>query len=185
MAARGRIPTTLEGRPIQAPEMIQHGTLSGLGVAAQRNLEPIIHHPDLLETKIAAQAAEIKQLAGDNQRLASTHVVLREELMTAQQEVQRLKAHMRSLQTESDLQIRVLVDRIKRMEADIRAGEGVKNDLQQARKDAQSLVAERQKLSIRIQEATQELQKVRGEVKSLPDLRAELDVLRKEHQRLR
>lgn len=184
MAARGRIPTALEGHPIQAPEMIRLGTISGLGpVAGRHNIEPI-HHPELLETKIAAQAAEIKQLAGENQRLASTHVVLREELVTAQQEVQRLKAHMRSLQTESEIQMRVLVDRIKRMEADIRAGEGGKNDLQQARKDAQSLVASRQELSLRLQEATQELQKVRGEVKSLPYLHSELDSLRREHQRL-
>ncbi|PON99271.1 hypothetical protein TorRG33x02_048140 [Trema orientale] len=177
MEARGRIPT--------GPEMIRHGTLSGLGpVAGRRNLEPI-HHPELLETKIAAQAAEIKQLAGDNQRLASSHVVLREELVTAQQEVQRLKAHIRSLQTEGDVQMRVLVERIKRMDADIRAGEGVKNDLQQARKDAQNLVIARQELNLRLQEATQELQKVRDEIKSLPDLHAELDSLRREHQRLR
>ncbi|EXB94895.1 hypothetical protein L484_023003 [Morus notabilis] len=92
---------------------------------------------------------------------------------------------MKSSQAESDVQIRVLVDKIARAEADIRAGEAVKKDLQQARKDAQSLVAARRELTVRIQEVTKELQKARADVKSIPDLLAEVESLRKEHQRLR
>ncbi|XP_062078531.1 protein FLX-like 4 [Humulus lupulus] len=185
MAERRRNSKTSEGHSIKASGMIRHGTFSGSGPAAGKGILETIHRAELLETKIAAQAAEIKQLAGDNQRLASTHVAMREELVTAEHEIQRLKMHMRNLQTESDVQLRVLIDRIKRMEADIRAGESVRNDLQQACKEAQSLVTARRELNLRIQEATQELQKVHSEIKSLPDLHAELDSLRKEHQRLR
>ncbi|KAF4354855.1 hypothetical protein G4B88_030921 [Cannabis sativa] len=185
MAERRRNSKASEGHPIKASGMIRHGTFSGSGSAAGKGSLETIHHVELLETKIAAQAAEIKRLAGDNQRLASTHIVMREELLTAQHEIQRLKMHMRNLQTESDVQLRVLIDRIKRMEADIRAGEGLRNDLKQACKDAQSLVTARRELTHRIQEATKELEKVHGEIKSLPDLHAELDSLRKEHQRLR
>ncbi|CAK7322526.1 unnamed protein product [Dovyalis caffra] len=42
--------------------------------------------------------------------------------VAAQQEAQRFKAHIRSIQTESDIQIRVLLDKIAKMEKDIRAG---------------------------------------------------------------
>lgn len=186
MAARGRVPTTLDGRFIQASGTVRQGTVPGLSpvVVGHRQVE-IIHHPELLEAKIAAQAAEIKQLVGDNQRLASTQLVLREELVVAQQEVQTLKAHMKSIQTESDIQIRVLVDKIARAEADIRAGEAANKDLQQARKDAQSLVAARRELNHKIQEAKKELQKAHGDVKSMPDLNAEVESLKKELQRLR
>ncbi|KAI9115236.1 hypothetical protein K1719_013555 [Acacia pycnantha] len=48
-----------------------------------------------------------------------------------------------------------------------------------------SLVVARQELKSQIERATQELKKVRGDVKSLPDLQDELDNLVQEHQRLR
>lgn len=177
MSARGN-PPAFERRPVQAPGMMRHGPFPGSG---QRPLPP----SELLENKIAVQAAEIEQLAGDNHRLANTHVTLRRELVGAQQEVQRFKAHIGSIQTESDIQIRVLLDKIAKMEADIRAGESVKKDLQKALMEAQSLVAARQELTAQIQKASQELQKARIDVKNLPDMHAELDSLRQEHQRLR
>ncbi|KAL5539266.1 hypothetical protein UlMin_045831 [Ulmus minor] len=157
----------------------------GLGsIAGRQTLEPIAP-PEILENRIAAQAAEVKQLAGDNHRLAATHVALREDLAVSQQEIQQLKAYIRSIQTESDIQIRVLLDKITKKEVEIRAGEGVKNDLEQAHKEAESLVAARQELSVQIQQASQELQRVRVDVKKLPELQAELDSLRKEHRKLR
>ncbi|KAJ7979550.1 Protein FLX-like [Quillaja saponaria] len=164
--------------------MMRHGPFPGLGPAAgHRPLESI--PPHLLENKIAVQETEIERLAGDNHRLAATHVSLKQEFVAAQQEVQELKAHIRSIQTESDIQIRVLLDKITKMEAEIRAGESVKKDLQWADIEAQSLAAARQELTGQIQQATQELQKARLDVKSLPDLQDELDSLRQEHQRLR
>ena len=185
MAGRGRLPTTLEGRSLHAPGATRHGANPVRShVAGHRQVE-LLHHPELLETKIAAQAAEIKQLVGDNQRLVSAHVVLREELVAAQQEVQRLKAHMISLKTESDIQIRVLVDKIARAEVNIKAGEDVKKDVEVAFKEAQSTVIARKELTVKIQEATKELQKARDDIKSLPDLHTELESLRREHQRLR
>lgn len=180
MAARRHIPPALEGRAVQAAGMMRHGPFP----AGQRPLDPL-PHLDLLENKIAAQAAEMEQLAGDNHRLAAAQVALREDLVAAQQEAQRLKAHIRSIQTESDIQIRVLLDKIAKMETDIRAGENVKTDLKQAHMEAQSLVKAREELATQIQQASQELQKVRAEVKSLPDLHDELDTLRHELKRLR
>ncbi|KAJ6698701.1 PROTEIN FLX-LIKE 2 [Salix purpurea] len=118
MSARRHIPPTLEGHAIQAPGMMRHGPFP----AGHRTLEPL-SRSDLLEHKIAAQAADIEQLAGDNNRLATSHMAMREDLAAAQQEEQRLKAHIRSIQTESDIQIRLLLDKIAKMEKDIRAGE--------------------------------------------------------------
>ncbi|CAK7338101.1 unnamed protein product [Dovyalis caffra] len=180
MAARGHIPPNLEGRAIQPPGMMRHGPFP----AGHRTLEPL-PHPDLLENTIAAQAADIEQLAGDNNRLTTSHVALREDLVAAQQEAQRLKAHIRSIQTESDIQIRVLLDKIAKMEKDIRAGENLKKDLKQAHVEAQNLVKERQELATKIQQASQELQKIHTDVKSLPDLHAELENSRQELKRLR
>lgn len=185
MAARGNIPPAFEGRSIQAPGTMRHGPFPGLSSAAgHRSLESL-PPPQLLENKIASQEAEIEQLVGDNRRLASTHVALREELVNAQQEAQKLRAYIRSIQTESDIQIRVLLDKIAKMEIDIRASESVKKELQLAHLEAQNLVAARQELKSQIERATQELNSARSNVKSMPDLQAELDSLVQEHQRLR
>lgn len=142
-------------------------------------------HPELLETKIAAQAAEIAKLVGDNKRLASSHAVLREELTAAQHEAIRLKAHMRSVQAETDVQLRVLADKSTRAEAIVRAGESARNELAKAIRDAQGIVADRHELTAKIQEVNKKLQMARDDIKSLPGLRSELDSLRKEHQRHR
>lgn len=181
MAARGNIPP-FDGRSVQAPGMMRHGSFPGSGSASgHRSLEA----SRLLENKIASQEAEIEQLVGDNRRLASTHVALREELINAQQEVQKLRAHIRSIQTESDIQIRVLLDKIAKMEADIRASEGRKKELKLAHMEAQSLAASRQELKGQIEQVTKELKKAHNDVQSMPDLQAELDRLVQERQRLR
>lgn len=142
-------------------------------------------HPHLLENKLAAQEAEIERLVSDNRRLANTHKALRDALVSAAQDVQKIKSHIRSTQTESDIQIRVLLDKIAKMEVDIRASDSVKKELQQAHIEAQSLAASRQELSGEIQLATQKLKKVISDVKCLPDLHAELENLVQEHQRIR
>lgn len=180
MAARGHIPPALDGRIVQAPGLMRHGPFPP-GQRPTDRLPP----PDLLENKIASQAAEIEQLAGDNHRLAATHVALRQDLVFVKQEAKRLEAHIRSIQTESDIQIRVLLDKTAKLESEIRAGENVKKDLKQAHMEAQSLVKAREELTAQIQQASQELQKVRADVKCQPDLRAELDDLKHEYKRLR
>ncbi|KAA8535445.1 hypothetical protein F0562_030448 [Nyssa sinensis] len=183
MTSRGQIPSAYEGRSGQAPGMIRHGPFPALGNAGHRPMEPL--PPELLDNKVAIQREEIERLAGDNHRLASTHVTLRQDLVASQQEIQRVRAHIRSIQTESDIQIRVLLDKIAKMEVDIRAAENVKKDLQQAHMEAQSLVTARQELTAQIHQATEELDKARADVKKLPEMHAELDSLRQEHQRLR
>lgn len=46
--------------------------------------------PAILEQKIQSQHMEIQGLLSENQRLAATHVALRQELAAAQQEMQHL-----------------------------------------------------------------------------------------------
>lgn len=184
MAARGRIP--YEGRSIQAPGMMRHGPFPGglVPAAPHRPLEPL-PLPELLEKKMAVEAAEAARLLRENQRLAAAHVALREDLIVTQKEMQRIDAHIGSIQAESDIQIRGLLEKIGKMESDIRASEMVKKELQQAHIEAQSLFTVRQELTAEIQLVTEELQKIQADGKRLPELNVELDGLRQEHQKLR
>jgi len=161
---------------------MRHGPFPGAG--PHRPLEPL-PLPELLENKVASQAAEIERLLRENQRLAGTHAAMRQEIGANQQEMQRIKSHIGSIRTESDIQIRGLLEKIRKMEDDIHAGEMVKKELQQAHKEAQTLIIRRQELTGEIQLLTEELQKASGNNKRLPELIAELDGLRQEHQKLR
>lgn len=186
MSSRGRIRPN-DGRSTQAPGLMRHGPylvpLSGNQPVEWVELpaSPI----ELLENKFRAQAAEIEQLITENRRLASTQVTLREELVSTQQEAQRLKAHIKSIQTESDIQVRILVDKITKFEMDIRAGEGIRKDLEKAHKEAQGLVVGRQELLAQVQQANQELKMAWADAEKLQDLNDEFESLLQELHRLR
>ncbi|KAI3929742.1 hypothetical protein MKX01_025910 [Papaver californicum] len=174
----GYVPPTFEGNFIQG--MVRRGPFP-----AHHPLER--RHPserELLENKLAAQKADIERYSRENQRLAATHVSLRHELVD-EQEMQKLQAHIRSIGTESDIQIRLLMDKIAKMEEDVRAGESIKKELLQAHMEAKALIVARHELNAQIKHATQELQETHSEVKTLPELHGELNSLFQEHQRLR
>ncbi|CAD6341844.1 unnamed protein product [Miscanthus lutarioriparius] len=141
----------------------------------------------MLESKLAMQTVEVEKLIMENQRLASSHVVLRQDIVDTEKEMQMIRTHLGEVQTETDLQIRDLLERIRLMEADIHSGDAVKKELHQVHMEAKRLITERQMLTLDIDNATKELQKfsASGDGKSLPELLAELDGLRKEHHNLR
>lgn len=178
MAARGHLPPGYGGRSEQAPGMMRHGPFS----SANRTLGTL--PPELVDNTLAVQEAEIERLSGDNHRLASTHVALRHDLVASQQDIQRLRAHIRSTQTEADIQIRVLLEKIAKMEAERSAGESIEEDLQKAHIEAQGLLKTNQELSVKIQQANQELEIARGDIKRLPELRSELESMKNEHHSL-
>lgn len=62
--------------------------------------------PIILEQKLSQQHNEIQRLLTENQRLAATHVALRQELAAAQQEIQRMQAMMQGIQAEKEVQFR-------------------------------------------------------------------------------
>ncbi|KZV29592.1 protein FLX-like 4 [Dorcoceras hygrometricum] len=179
MASRRNIPPLHDRHIIPALEMTRHGLLP----AASHSVEPPTRV--LLEKKFAAQAAEVEQLSEDNHKLACSHIALRQDLVAANQEVDKLREHIRSIQTEGDIQIRILLDKIGKMEANIRNGDNINKELQEARVEAQSLVEAKLELTAQIQRATNESDSVRADVKKLPQMHSELDSLRQEHNRLR
>ncbi|KAK9076779.1 hypothetical protein SSX86_005113 [Deinandra increscens subsp. villosa] len=176
MSSRGHGPPSYGSRSTQAPGMMRHGSY------------PMSHHtiePERGDSKLVGQSPELERLASDNQKLATTHVALRQDLVATKQDVQKLRAHIGSIQAESDIQVRLLLDKIAKMEVDIQAGANVKKELQRAHTEARALVVTRQDLIGQIEKANHELEKVRADVEKLPAMQVELDGLRQEHQKLR
>ncbi|KAK1275508.1 hypothetical protein QJS04_geneDACA003919 [Acorus gramineus] len=185
MASRGHIPPSpYEGRLIQAPGMMRHGPFPGSASLSHHLLDPL-PPPQLLEKKLSAQGKEMEKLMMENQRLATTHVTLRRDLLIIQEEMQRLQPHRGATQAESEIQIRSLLEKIARAEAEIHASEGVREELRHAHMELNDLLSARQELTSQIQQASEELQKAHADVKKLPEMLIELDGLMQEHQKLR
>ncbi|MCL7026945.1 hypothetical protein MKW94_011804 [Papaver nudicaule] len=193
MGSKGRMPPPHPRRPLPGPGMM-HPDSFGPGMMHPDPYGPGIHPPpggfppfdmmpppEIMEQKLATQHGEMQRLATENQRLAATHVSLRQELAAAQQELQRLQ----SVKNEKEHHIRGLVDKIGKMEVDLQAAEPVKLELQKARAEAQSLIASRQELISKVQQLTQDLQRTHLEVQQIPALTSELDGIRQEYHRCR
>ncbi|KAM0880816.1 hypothetical protein ACQ4PT_033327 [Festuca glaucescens] len=182
MAHRGHS----DGRSSQTPGLMRHGAFSTASLSARQPLEPspatIL---EILENKLAALTGEAEKLIRENQRLASSHVVLRQDIVETEKEMQMIRSHLGDVQVETDMHIRDLVERIRLMEADIQAGDAVKKELHQVHMEAKRLITERQMLTSEIEIVTKELQKFPVDNSNLPELVAELDGLRKEHHNLR
>nr|XP_051217845.1 protein FLX-like 1 isoform X2 [Lolium perenne] len=182
MAHRGHS----DGRISQTPGLMRHGAFSTASLSARQPLEPspatIL---EILENKLAALTGEAEKLIRENQRLASSHVVLRQDIVETEKEMQMIRSHLGDVQVETDMHIRDLVERIRLMEADIQAGDAVKKELQQVHMEAKRLVSERQRFTSEIEILTKEIQNFPVDNSNLPELVAELDGLRKEHHNLR
>ncbi|CAL5016361.1 unnamed protein product [Urochloa decumbens] len=182
MAHRGH----LDGLSAQAPGLTRHGSFAAGSLPSRSPLDSS-STLEMLENKLAMQTAEVEKLIRENKRLATSHVVLRQDIVDTEEEMQLIRTHLGEVQTETDLQIRDLLERIRLMEADIQSGDTVKKELHQVHMEAKRLIAERQMLNLEIENANNEIQKLSasGDNKSLPELLAELDGLRKEHHSLR
>ncbi|KAL5216275.1 hypothetical protein ABZP36_007676 [Zizania latifolia] len=170
MAYRGH----LDGWSVQGPGLMRDGSFPGSATTLE-----------ILENKLAMQTAEAEKLIRENQRLASSHVVLRQDIIDTEKEMQMIRAHLGNVQTETDMHIRDLVERMRLMEADIQTGDSVKQELHHVHMEAKRLIAERQMLTVEIDKVNKDLHKLSGDNKNLPELLVELDGLHKEHHSLR
>ncbi|KAH7446475.1 hypothetical protein KP509_01G058300 [Ceratopteris richardii] len=181
MAGRARLPPML---PPRGPIIGAGLRPGGLGPGMHPGVEGL--PPQLLfEERLATQHAEIQRLLTENQRLAATHVALRQELASAQQEVQKLQQALGGIQSEKDQQFRALGDKTAKMEVELRSLEPLKIELQRTQAEAQKLLASRQELSAQVQQLGQELHRLRSDAQLLPSLKMEIDGFRQEIQRAR
>jgi hypothetical protein len=146
---------------------------------------PHLPLPEVLEQKLVAQREEAQKLAVENDRLAVSHASLRKELAVTQQELQRLQAQGDAANAAEEQEMRGLLERVAKMEADLKAFETVKAELQQAHAEAQSLMGVRQKMAVEVQKLGKDLQRNLGEAQQHPALMAERDAARQEYQHLR
>lgn len=145
----------------------------------------MLPHPALVEERLAAQNQEIQGMLVDNQRLAATHVALRQELASVHQELQHLSHVAHNMQADRDQQLRGLYDNSTKLEAEMRAIEPMKAELVQLHAENQKMGSVRQELTSQVQTLTQELTRSRADMQQSVPLRTEIESLHEELQRAR
>ncbi|XP_052142641.1 protein FLX-like 2 [Oryza glaberrima] len=187
MGSKGRAPPPYHHRG--AHEMMHRDPYGGApgmpGPFPYDMLAAAAPPPEILEQKLMAQRGELQKLAVENDRLAMSHDSLRKELAAAQQEAQRLQAQGQAARAAEEQEARGILDKVAKMEADLKARDPVKAELKQAHAEAQGLVVARQQLAADTQKLSKDLQRNLGEAQQLPALVAERDAARQEYQHLR
>ncbi|KAF8110472.1 hypothetical protein N665_0083s0036 [Sinapis alba] len=142
------------------------------------------HHP-IIEDRIAAQNQDVQGLLADNQRLAATHVALKQELEVAQHELQRMMHYIDSLRAEEDIMMREMYDKSMRCEVELRQVDAMRAEVQKVRADIKEFTSSRQELTSQVHLMTQDLGRLTAELQKIPTLTAEIENTKQELQRAR
>ncbi|GMH24897.1 hypothetical protein Nepgr_026740 [Nepenthes gracilis] len=170
--------------PVPHPSFLEEMRDSNFGMGPR----PLPPHPAkaaIIEDHFAAQHQEIQGLLVDNQRLAATHVALKQELEAAQYELQQMQDYADSYRAEKDVQMRQVYEKSAKLEMDLGAVDAMKAELLQVRADIKELSAVRQELMGQAQVMTQDLARANADLQQVPSLKAEIDGMRQELQRAR
>jgi hypothetical protein len=197
MAGRNRLPAhALKGAQQAMPPMHEGPYARGAGplpphpalVEEMRNGPhgrgpgPLLPHPAVLQERLAAQNQEIQGMLVENQRLAATHVALRQELASANQELQHLSHVANSMQADKDHHLNELYEKSMKLEAEMRALEPMRAELMQLRADNQKMSSAGQELTTQAQSLTQELTRVWSDMQQAAALRTEMQSLHEEFE---
>lgn len=144
---------------------------------------PLRPHPVLIEEQAAHQHREIQSLLLDNQRLAATHVALKQELSAAQQELRRLSATASTVKTESAAQVRDVYEKSLKLESELRMIDGLGSELGRVREDVKRLDADKKELESKLEAVEREAVEVKAELVKFPELIGEIKAMHHEIQR--
>ncbi|CAA0821130.1 Protein FLX-like 3 [Striga hermonthica] len=148
-------------------------------------VRPMPPHPALLEEELQIRHAELRRHLGENKRLVEDRFTFERDLAAAKEELRRMNIAIGDMRAEQELQSRELVERGRKLEADLRATEPLKNEATQLRTEIHRLSAMRKDLSGQVQTLSQELAKLRSDNQQIPILRSEIDGLHQELLRAR
>nr|GEV53476.1 protein FLX-like 1 [Tanacetum cinerariifolium] len=168
--------------PRPHPALLEKTREAQIQMGHHRKIPP---HPGIFEERLGVQHQDIQALLVDNQRLAATHVALKQELKATQHELQKNDHFARNILMEKDMQLRGLYKKSAKMEHDLHGVEGMRAELMQVHADVKELMATRQKLTAQVQAMTQDLGRANADLQQVPALKSEIGGLRQELQNAR
>ncbi|CAN6357882.1 unnamed protein product [Urochloa humidicola] len=100
-------------------------------------------HPAVLEEELELQEVELRRLLAHNRALAEERAELNRELQAGKDEVCHLNAIISDITAEKEAYIRKLVDKKRKLEAELRENEHLRDEIVQLRGEIEKLVPAR------------------------------------------
>ncbi|KAL1825734.1 hypothetical protein ACET3Z_012512 [Daucus carota] len=150
---------------------------------AGRHIPPHPHHrPDPLHVAEIAglQRLKIQDLLVDNQRLAATHVALKQEVALSHQERRHLSAALSSVKQDSDAHVRELLEKAMQLEVEVRGVREREAEWARVREDLRKMEEDRRELVANLSELEAKKRQARGEVMEVERVHEEKEVTRRE-----
>ncbi|PQQ06568.1 protein FLC EXPRESSOR isoform X2 [Prunus yedoensis var. nudiflora] len=141
---------------------------------------PVLTNTTALEDRIGLQHREIQSLLVDNQRLAATHVALKQDLAAAQHDLRRLSVVAGQAKAERDAEVREVYERSLKLDGEVRTIDSMGAELARTRADIQELGSVRQELVAELQSIEGEVAKTRSESKRVVDIKADIETFQQE-----
>ncbi|CAN6348521.1 unnamed protein product [Urochloa humidicola] len=136
-------------------------------------------HPHPVE-ELELQEVELRRLLADNQALAEERAELSRELQAGKDEVRHLNAIISDITAEKEACISKLVDKKRKLEAELRANEHLRDEIVQLRGEIEKLIGARKELSAEAASLMEDLTREKSVKHQIPMLKAELDGLQQE-----
>ncbi|XP_072976713.1 protein FLC EXPRESSOR-like [Typha angustifolia] len=136
-----------------------------------------------LEDRLAAQHRDVDVLLLDNQRLAATHVALKQEVVASQHELRRAAAAAAKLRAEKDAEIRRIFERSIKAEAEAKGVEEIRAELARVRSEVQRMRKDREDLAVRLEGIKGEVVRARADIGQVSAVRAEIEAMHREIQK--
>ncbi|XP_038689859.1 protein FLX-like 1 isoform X2 [Tripterygium wilfordii] len=162
------------------PALLEELRETQFGIGGNRGFPP---HSAMIGEHLALQNQDIHNLLEDNQRLATTHVALKQELEITHHKLQQMAHFADSLRAETDAQMRELYDKSVLLEMDVRGVESMRSELAHVNADIKELTEGRQELTGRVQMMNQDLARVTADLQQVPALKSEIENMKLELQR--
>ncbi|XP_062017072.1 protein FLC EXPRESSOR isoform X2 [Rosa rugosa] len=142
---------------------------------------PQIVNTTALEDRVDLQQREIQSLLGDNQRLAATHVALKQDLTAAQSDLRNLKAVAGQIKSERNAEVREVYDRSLKLDDELRDLDAMNAELTLVRNDIEDLSTSRMELATELKTIQGEIERARSdESKQIEAIRDEIETLKLE-----
>ncbi|KAI4988695.1 protein FLX-like 3 isoform X2 [Hordeum vulgare subsp. vulgare] len=137
-------------------------------------------HPDALEEEIQLHEVEFRRLMADRHALAEERMELHRELQAGKEEVRHLNLIIAEINVKKEAYISELVDKRRKLEAELRSNEPLRDEVMHLRGEIEKLLAVRKELSAKAASLMQELSRERSDKQQLPILKAEIEGLQLE-----
>ena len=137
-------------------------------------------HLDVLEEEIQLHEVDFRRLMADRHALAEERMELHRELQAGKEEVRHLNMIIAEINAKKEAYISELVDKRRKLEAELRSNEPLRDEVVHLRGEIEKLLAVRKELSAKAASLMQELSRERSDKQQLPMLKAEIEGLQLE-----